>query len=288
MKNARSIFGEFPAKILENLSLMVDDFRKHNFVYNFISEQRFERIAQEDISKAGTQYWQEILDRVHFSSATSIIRTVNWINAIDAAYESDNFLSFLSSVRSLTEFSGDAVHSLNQVPLTLAKNNSNIRKMLNGKAKAIFASKELEDALIHYTHARKLKPHDASVEAHRAKQTYEYVKELEPYAPKIYEMYTELCAYAHPAAQSVGAHMSPLTEDEWVLIVDPGHELISAFISNWRSQYAELPMIATNQAICSLKILSLLDEKRYGTDLISRLNLSGIPLWNKCKSHIRH
>lgn len=286
MKNLALIFGEPGQTIVKNLSTLVDEFRGGDTVYNFWSESEFREVALKDMDRAGIQYWREILDRAHFASATSIIRTVNWVRAIDSAYEDKNFLSFMSSVRALTEFSGDAIHSLNQVPLTIAENSSEISRMLGGNSNPIVSSSNLENSLIHYTHARKLKKSDASAESHRAEQTHVYVKSLEPYAPKIYEMYKVLCGYAHPAAQSVGAHMRPLNENDWSLMVDPGKDLISSFIVEWRSQFSELPMLATNQALCTLKVLSVIDGRRYGSSFASKVDLSAIPLWLKCASHL--
>ena len=286
MKNVTLIFGESGQTIMHNLSTLVDEFRDGDIVYNFWSEIEFRDVALKHMDRAGIQYWREVLDRAHFASATSIIRTVNWVKAIDSAYEDSNFLSFMSSVRALTEFSGDAIHSLNQVPLTIAENSSEIRRMLRGNSTPFVSSSDLENSLIHYTHARKLKKSDASADSHRAEQTHVYVKSLEPYAPKIYEMYTVLCGFAHPAAQSVAAHMSPLDENDWSLTVDPGKDLISAFIVEWHSQFSELPMLATNQALCTLKVLSVIDGQRYGSRFASQIDLSAIPLWLKCASHL--
>ncbi|MGR3761738.1 hypothetical protein ACUXV3_16650 [Roseobacteraceae bacterium NS-SX3] len=286
MKNVAPIFGEPVQTIMHNLSTLVDELRGGDIVYNFWSESEFREVALKDMDRAGIQYWREILDRAHFASATSIIRTVNWVRAIDSAYEDNNFLSFMSSVRALTEFSGDAVHSLNQLPLTIAENSSEISRMLGGNSNPFVSSIDLENSLIHYTHARKLKKGDASSENHRAEQTHVYVKRLEPYAPKIYEMYTVFCGYAHPAAQSVGAHMRPLNENDWSLTVDPGKDLISSFIVEWCSQFSELPMLATNQALCTLKVLSVIDGRRYGSSFASKVDLSAIPLWLKCASHL--
>ena len=285
MKNVTQIFGEAGQTIMTNLSTLVGEFRDGNIVYNFLSEDEFRDLASRDMGRAGIQYWQEILDRAHFSSATAIIRTVNWVRAIDSAYEDDNFLSFMSSVRALTEFSGDTIHSLNLVPLTIAENSSEIKRMLGGNSNPFISSSDLENSLIHYTHARKVKNGEDSADSHRAERTHVYVKSLEPYAPRIYDMYTELCGYAHPAAQSVGAHMRSLNENDWSLTVDPGRDLISAFIVEWQSQFSELPMLATNQALCTLKVLSAIDGQRYGSDFASKVDLSQIPLWVKCASH---
>lgn len=286
MKNVTRIFGESGQMIMHNLSTLVDELRDADIVYNFLSESDFRDVTLKDMDRAGIQYWREVLDRAHFASATSIIRTANWVKAIDSAYEDNNFLSFMSSVRALTEFSGDAIHSLNQVPLTIAENSSSISRMLRGNSDPFVISTDLESSLIHYTHARKLKKSDAVSESHRAEKTHVYVKELEPYAPKIYEMYTVLCGYAHPAAQSVGAHIIQLDENYWSLTVDPGKDLISEFIVEWRSQFSELPMLATNQALCTLKVLSVIDGQRYGSSFASEVDLSAIPLWLKCASHL--
>ena len=284
LENVALIFGEDGQKIVDNLVALVEDFRGGSIVYDFMDESEYLKMASKDLSQAGVQYWRENLDRAHFASATSCIRTLDWVKAIVSSYEDENFLSFMSSMRALTEFSGDTIHSLNQVPLTIAENSREIIGMLEGNSDPFFISGELEDSLIHYTHARKLKKGDAWAEIHRAEQTHVYVRNLEPYAPKIYDMYNLLYGYAHPAGQSVGAHMRPLGRNDWSLIVDPGKKIISDFIVEWGDQFSELPMLATNQALCTLKALSVIDSRRYGGSSISRLDLSAIPLWLKCRA----
>ena len=286
MRNVGNIYGDEGKIVMTNLSAFINELRDSKTVYNFMSESEFEGLALKNIDWAGIQYWQETLDRAHFSSATSIIRAVNWTKAIDAAYEDDNFLSFMSSLRALTEFAGDTVHSLNLVPLTIAENSSQIKKMLSGNSDFFISSKELEESLIHYTHARKVKKDETCSESHHAEQTHVYVKKLKPYAPKIYEMYTALCGFTHPAAQSVGAHLTPINENDWFLTVDPGRDVIAAFILEWRDQFSSLPMLATNQALCTLKVLCAIDGKRYGNNFLRNVDLSKIPLWMKCASHL--
>ncbi|AXX98062.1 hypothetical protein [Profundibacter amoris] len=279
MRSNESIFGSDIAKVVEILFQLVEDLKKKTITYNFMSEDDFSRLP---VNEMGVAYWKETLDRAHFASCSSIMRTVTWVNAINAAYESENHLSFISSLRALVEFTGDAVHSLGSVSLTLAESNSAIRKMLDGNVNPFFTSKELEDSLIHYTHARKLKKSDNTPETHIAKQTYHYVNELKPNNPKIYEMYKILCGFAHPAAESNAVYMNQLAENDWALVVEPGKSVISTFISDWQKEFANLPILATNHALCTLKILDVIDGNRYGNPFLSDINLSNVPLWNKC------
>ncbi len=286
MKYIQEIFDIERAKAFDLVGEIIDEQSKEPQQYKFISNVSFEKLALRDMQSAGAQYWYEILDRAHFSSYTTLVRTRDWLNAMDGAFGSNNFLSFLTSLRALVEFTGDTTHALQSVPLGLASNSQAIVSTLNRSAKGALGARNLEDTLIHYTHGRKLRRTEASFESHIAKRTVEYVKSLEPFEPRVYELYTELCGFAHPAAQSLAAHMIPANSENWVLIVDPGKEVISSFIDKWRPIYLDLPCIAINQALCTLKVLSLIDKARYSTHLLEGLDLSKVPLWQKCRAEM--
>ena len=65
-------------------------------------------------------------------------------------------------------------------------------------------SKELEDTLIHFTHARKLSKGEDAPSTHRARQPWEYIKRIEEMNNNgVKELYSELCELVHPAADSV-------------------------------------------------------------------------------------
>src|SRR5947207_1492895 len=58
------------------------------------------------------EYWLEILERAHASSAIAIMRGIRWVDAVEAAAATSNFLGFAAALRGFLEHTGDAHESL--------------------------------------------------------------------------------------------------------------------------------------------------------------------------------
>ena len=107
-----------------------------------------------------------------------------WPCAIRATF----FLPFCASFRALIESAADGYDALSNVASTLAEYREIVNQSLQGKAEQPVLAVELEDQLIHFSHARKLSKRDASPLSHKAKPTADYVRSLEKAdLPRLYE-----------------------------------------------------------------------------------------------------
>ncbi|TJW53756.1 MAG: hypothetical protein E5X65_14795 [Mesorhizobium sp.] len=105
----------------------------------------------------GHIYWTEMLYRAHMASVASVFRTSRWIKVAVREHEAGSLYGCASACRSLIESAGDINHSLGPVARTLAYNKDAIRAEISGQVgEPMLSAKELEDTLIHFTHARKV------------------------------------------------------------------------------------------------------------------------------------
>ncbi|MGH7755489.1 MAG: SEC-C metal-binding domain-containing protein [Vulcanimicrobiaceae bacterium] len=110
---------------------------------------------------------------------------------------------FMAASRALIEACSDTIESLGAVPVTLAEHFAMIARCLDGHEASPVESQELQDALIHFTHGRRLSKDEVAPASHRAKQAAEYVKRAEAASPGVQDLYDDCCSMIHPAAASV-------------------------------------------------------------------------------------
>lgn len=136
---------------------------------------------------------------------------------------------------------------------------------------------ELENQLIHFSHARKLSKGDASPVSHKAKQTADYVRSLETAdLPRLYECYAQLCQYTHPAAHSVSQLLIPLSPEKFQLFPGQDRLRIDGFIKEYNSLLIPLLMIAFNPGALILKVLLYFDVPEFHSQGINLFDLRGI------------
>ena len=227
-------------------------------------------------SYSGRIYWQEILFRAHLSSVTSIARTTKWAQANANA----NLYAWSAACRSLLESCGDSGQSLGSVSLTLARFHRMINREIEGRGTGDFiAAPELENTLIHFTHARKISKHDrVEEETHKARQPWEYIKFIE--AMKIAganELYSDLCEIVHPAATSVGLMIVEKNGGFAVYFEQEGR-LLSALVSDRRELLSNVLMSAYNPPLLILRVphkFRLFAQ----IDALRHYRFDAIPLW---------
>jgi hypothetical protein len=170
--------------------------------YTYMPSSEYRTLA--DPVERSRIYWYEILERAHFGAIASLARAEAWIRAMDAAATSENFLAFAASFRGLIEATADARFALGDVPMELATTFRLAHDAVSGKAKLMALAPDLENDLIHFSHARKSKRNESSPETHAAKAMREYLQALQgaPTGP-LFTCYEELCNITHPAAHSV-------------------------------------------------------------------------------------
>ena len=177
----RLLFGKVGLRGLDIVWRVYQNLKKRPSVYCFISEETFLGLCKEDASRGNQIYWHEIMCRAHFAAVSSLGRNLAWILGMSSSVAHNQFLPFTASARSLLESSADSWSTIRRVPRTLTgEQQGMIVKALAGHLEVLLINEELENILIHSSHARKLdKTETASMhKEHNAKAPWEYLKEL--------------------------------------------------------------------------------------------------------------
>jgi len=224
-------------------------------------------------------YWSETLSRCHLAAATSIRRGLSWLNGAVTAAEEGNAFALAACLRSFIEAAADTNDGLAVVPLTLASMSQPISRAVQGKLNEFVVNEELEEKLIHFAYAARLKAKDQLPKHYRAKQSAEYVAEFNAIrSPRVIELYAHLCEYVHPAAASVQVFLQvqeqpPFTTLSYKPSVDLGlPDDLSVILQ-------DVAMLAFNPPVVTLGMLNLLPLASLHTPELTPQLCSGIPLW---------
>lgn len=172
--------------------------------YDFMKMEQFEDLSQNDPLEANRIYWREILYRAHWAASSNVLRHKRWLDGCVGLYSTEpNYLSFAACLRGLLESAADAIHSLKSVPRPLAESYYIVNRLLLGKTKKIAQSPYIEDSLIHYLFARKMKKGEPGPKSHVAEHMATYIRAVTVTGSAVEDLYAELCNLAHPAAQSL-------------------------------------------------------------------------------------
>lgn len=252
--------------------------------YVFTSEDEFGRLLREDRKKATQVYWSEILARAHWTAITAIFRNRRWISAISSAVRDQNMLAFAAAFRGLIESAADTQTALRSVPVTLARGYARIRDATLGKMDSILTQGQIEDDLIHFTHARKIKKSETVPDTHRAKQIQEYLDIFTSEKTKnIAACYKKLCDYTHPGLSSVWLWVRPDGEMGVQLASDQEKELISQFLIEYGSTLLQLLMFGFNGPVLTLSVLNYFPVKSLHTPALANWDLSDLPAWRNIR-----
>jgi len=96
---------------------------------------------------------------------------------------------------------------------------------------------ELEDTLIHFSHARDTWGEKDPPEIHKKKKFHEYARSFEPeYSEQAKKAWRELCQITHPSYSSVAAYLIPQDETgkSWQIGVDHDFLQILAFTYEYK------------------------------------------------------
>ena len=197
-----AIFGESGASHIPLLVEVLENIGSHD--YKFMANSDFDVLLHENWREAQQIYWLEILYRAHFAASTSLIRTSRWIDAMLALAEEPNYTAFMAAYRGCLESAADSFHTFGSVAGWLAELHAVIRLAVAGRVKQPTVCKDLEDELIHFTHARHVRKEEEVDDSHRAKHTTAYLKALvDAGTPGVMECYRTLCDVTHPGIGSV-------------------------------------------------------------------------------------
>lgn len=256
--------------------------------YTFLENSYFADNKDNLPNMASAQkiYWSEILMRAHLASVASIVRTSRWIDVTTREYEAGNIYGWASASRSLMEAAGDSMHSLGAVAMSLAENQSSIQRAIEGQSNLeAVVSKELEDILIHFTHARKTAKSENVPQSHTAKYAFEYIKELTNMNIEgSSELYSDLCSLVHPADTSVSLLFE---KNGKVLRVSAAveKEMLHAWAEASKDTLGGALQAAFNPAILTLKVLQKFGVFQQIKEL-RNTGLEHLPLWKKIECRL--
>ncbi|MGV7930639.1 MAG: hypothetical protein AB2L13_17335 [Spirochaetota bacterium] len=254
--------------------------------YKFMSIDDFGKL--ESIAERNYIYWIEIIQRVHLVASVSLLRMSRWLNGISIILKNNNHLAFCSCLRGLIESTADSWYTLRYVPATISENFHAIKLALEGNLNIITLC-DLEDALIHYTHARKLsKPEiDDLPSTHKAKEVREYISSFQNNI--ISDLYSELCQYTHPSAYSVLNFILP--KEDGTLILNKYSETeiynINKLIDTYNGKITDILQIPINSSLFVFHILNMLPITELKFNMIENINIEGIPGWEKTIENIK-
>src|SRR5262249_21021709 len=140
---------------------------------------------------------------------------------------------------------------------SLAEAQHQVRSCIAGKETEKLVPSEIEELLVHFTHARRLpgKLKDAA-DATRAKDATEYIAALEKKnVPDVRSLYKELCEYVHPAKSSVSFSLAADAEGRRRIDPESDQRVIAELLHRYRKTFDECVMFAFNPALLTLRVL---------------------------------
>lgn len=286
MDSFQDILGKDVANCYIPLVESVLNNRNHT-IYQFMSHSDFKALQESDVDEANAQYIKEIIFRSHFASMSSIAKNLEWLKSMKLSYENGLYLPFSSSMRSLIESTADSFDALLHVGITLSEHNKVLNEKLKNGGGDFVTLTELEDVLIHYSHARRIEKGEKAPTTHTAKQPYEYIKSLDSKTgKKFYELYGELCQLTHPAAQGVLHMMPAISDSEFFFDERFGKEKIELLLERNKDLIPDLIAFAFNPGLLTLKVLNYLDLNSCHSEYLKIVNFDAIPAWLRCKKHL--
>lgn len=288
IKKMSSVFGkdsEIYGRIVNDIA---PDLIRETYTFEDLSEFERKSLDVETGRKySGRVYWTEMLNRAHMASVASVFRTTRWIEVAIREHEAGSLYGCASACRSLIESAGDIGHSLSPVAHTLARIKDAVKAEIAGHAPdAMMISKDLEDSLIHFTHARKVAKNEAVPDSHKAMQTFKYIDHVDRMKiPGVKPLYARLCEIIHPAAESVSV---TFVSKDGAWFADPQNEnaVLNKLLAEQCGTLSGVVMASYNAPLLILKTLHSFDlfTKLSG---LRKYRFDDIPEWQKIASVLR-
>jgi hypothetical protein len=234
-------------------------------------------------------YWTEMLYRSHWASAGSILRIQRWLSGYHLAYSQSNLLAAAACARGLIEAAADSEHTLGAVPLSLARDHASITAALGETLIAPFVSPELEERLIHFTHARKTSKSETAPSSHIARQVVQYRARLDQIEPRVVHLYGYLCDLTHPGASSVLSYAEALSMNAELMQFSVAAETraLRDLNSDFLKLASSVLMFGLNPAFVTLKLLNAFPLVQIHTSGANTLDLEEIRLWQEVSGLLR-
>ncbi len=272
------------------LRAMVRDFEHSPVRYQYLSLQDHTELFERDIAAGVRAQVTELLYHAHFASVATLIRAYRWAEGCLSAYSQDLYLPFCASARGLLEAVGDSFDGLARIPLSLADASNSITANLAGVSPPIlFNYGELEERLLHFSHARRLSKEEKAAlpEYAKARDPKAYTLPIEAQGPGgFYAWYQELCEMVHPASDSVCYMLLPEQDGRVSFNPSVDRERLVVHVGQHKERLAELLRLAQVPAITMLRVLLHFPLPDLHVKAVADLDMSQMPLWRKCASKL--
>lgn len=257
--------------------------------YKYQNIEEFKKIKR--IEERQLIYWSEMLQRYHFSCATSLMRLKKWFELLQLSYEAENYYGFCTALRGIIEACSDSFYLFGKVTYTFADNFAHIKEAVIGKSKQTILSSEAEDELIHYMYARKLSKAEKkdNPDSHSAKFVSKYLENMK--SEKLNELYSELCQVSHPSMMSLIPFIAATDEHAIILHNENADgELNKNILERFGDTIYDSVILAVIPALTGLRIINILES-----DLLSSLKtddsaftcLDGSDFWEDVKQRLK-
>jgi hypothetical protein len=252
-------------------------------VYSFMPEDEYNALCQSADSDRVRQeimpiYVREILYRSHIAAITSVCKTWRWMKGMLAGAREANLFVYAASFRGLIECVADAHDALGVVVNTIAVRHIAIGAVLNGHAETMPILGELEQVLIHYSHATK-KPEKS---APGSKPIQQYLNGID-FVIGIKECYAELCDITHPGAKAVSFFFT--SEDMRAFQFRDSNDIdcIRMLSRKYKEMLARLISVVCTPAFVVLRALRTLGMDELSISNAGEVSLDGVGLWEWIK-----
>jgi hypothetical protein len=195
-------------------------------------------------------------------------------------------MAFAACSRGLLESAGDTFEGLKSVPLTMAQHARGIRQALGGHSRRVFSSQELENTLIHFAYARKLRRDEEAPVSHRAKQVSEYLAPLTRNEPLIKPLYQELCDVVHSGASSAHAFLHVRSKNTYFLSRKEEIIWIHKIGEDLLRSMKTILEFAFNLGLLTLRVLNHLPVKSLHTESVEIIRFDNVPMWRRIEAYL--
>tara|TARA_R110002072_G_scaffold21376_3_gene76007 strand:- start:1233 stop:2147 length:915 start_codon:yes stop_codon:yes gene_type:complete len=286
-QQVKKIFGKEASMMFNGGQFAIKAFSSRDFA--FMPQTQHGMLAKDDPKLALDTAYRELLFRCYIAATTSIMRSDSWLKNLLRAKTLDEALLFCASLRGLLEATGDALDITGYLLQTLAEDHEVLCSYLEHEPTKIHVHRELEDRLIHFTHARKLSKEEKETfpESHSAQQIFQYIDNLETAGViGAKDCYAEMCDFTHPGLSSLQPWM---TEEADSLKTHPRKDriLIADILKRYKHLFIPLLRTIYNPGLMTLNLLNHFPVKSIHTPALLKLTWHSAPGWEKAERKLK-
>jgi hypothetical protein len=269
---------------LDSLDSAIDsygDFSQHykNQWDLWTEDSKLKEIAEQNLRLGMQTYWEELCQKIQFSSFAGICRTIDWLKGMKLGINEENYLVFSSSFRGALESAGDIWYSFSTIPNLLVDYMVDIDSIFKCTypEKSALTAVNLEELLIHFGWGRKTKSEEPAI--HKNRTNTDYIKCLDENNEfKLLELYDELCHISHPAHYTVMG----LFQEEYEKLSfkeDYNRQWINYLINKYSKSYLKIINSPINICLISLWCLNQFKIESFHTPIANSFKFDMSPSW---------